>query len=278
MFELRLVDLAAQQAAEAALAAAIASASSALTLAPIPPHLRLGAGAKHSRSRPLSAPAASARTALAAAGAASTDAAAAGGVLGGGAGAGGGSGRNTGSGGSAGGLAAGLSMLQSSLADLPTLGSEGVLASVRVKDGRLVGTQGLARELRKQHGTRVPYKVKGTAGRAQSLLVHIITQCIAALRTSMLLGQIDIAAGCCLQHPASGRQLPSGSLVVDKAQGRQAGRQSTFAFAGNRAPLKEATYHLVAAVACKPLLPAESGLVAAAQALLPGWQLTSVLL
>jgi hypothetical protein len=62
--------------------------------------------------------------------------------------------------GSAGGVAAGLEMLWSDLANCPALGAQGVLASVRVKDGRLVGTQGLARELRKQHGTRVPYKVR----------------------------------------------------------------------------------------------------------------------
>jgi hypothetical protein len=50
-------------------------------------------------------------------------------------------------------------MLRSDLAHCPALGAAGVLASVRVKDGRLVGTQGLARELRKQHSTCVPYKV-----------------------------------------------------------------------------------------------------------------------
>jgi hypothetical protein len=62
--------------------------------------------------------------------------------------------------GSAGGVAAGLEMLWSDLANCPALGAQGVLASVRVKDGRLVGTQGRARVLRKQHGTRVPYKVR----------------------------------------------------------------------------------------------------------------------
>jgi hypothetical protein len=63
-------------------------------------------------------------------------------------------------------VAAGLELLQADLANCPTLGSEGVLASVRVKDGRLVGTQGLVKQLRKQQGTRVPYKVRrgGAAG------------------------------------------------------------------------------------------------------------------
>jgi hypothetical protein len=50
-------------------------------------------------------------------------------------------------------------MLQEGLADCPALGTEGVLATVRIKSGRLVGTQGLARKLRKQHSTHVPYKV-----------------------------------------------------------------------------------------------------------------------
>jgi hypothetical protein len=52
-------------------------------------------------------------------------------------------------------------MLQAGLADCPALGTEGVLASVRIKNGRLVGTQGLAKKLRKQHGMHVPYKVGG---------------------------------------------------------------------------------------------------------------------
>ena len=61
-------------------------------------------------------------------------------------------------------VAAGLELLQADLANCPTLGSEGVLASVRVKDGRLVGTQGLVKQLRKQQGTRVPYKVRRGGG------------------------------------------------------------------------------------------------------------------
>lgn len=166
-FELRLVDLQAQQAAEAALAAAIASTSSALPIAPIPEHLRLAPGGMHvSRStikklrpafapsgaqRPASAPtaAAAARVAVPTAGAdiGSHSAAATTGAP---------------APASAASVIAGLDMLQAGLADCPALGKEGVLASVRVKGGRLVGTQGLAKELRKQHSTRVPYKVGST--------------------------------------------------------------------------------------------------------------------
>jgi hypothetical protein len=56
-------------------------------------------------------------------------------------------------------VAAGLDILQVGLADCPAMGKEGVLASVRVRDGRLVGTQGLAKQLRQQHNMSVPYKV-----------------------------------------------------------------------------------------------------------------------
>lgn len=70
-------------------------------------------------------------------------------------------------------VAAGLELLQADLANCPTLGSEGVLASVRVKDGRLVGTQGLVKQLRKQQGTRVPYKVR--RGRAAGHSMHAST-------------------------------------------------------------------------------------------------------
>lgn len=58
-------------------------------------------------------------------------------------------------------VAAGLDLLQAGLADCPAMGAEGVLASVRVKNGRLVGTQGLAKHLRQQHNMSVPYKVTG---------------------------------------------------------------------------------------------------------------------
>lgn len=70
-------------------------------------------------------------------------------------------------------VAAGLDLLQAGLADCPAMGAEGVLASVRVKNGRLVGMQGLAEQLRQQHNVSVPYKVtcadQGTSGLSQQV-------------------------------------------------------------------------------------------------------------
>lgn len=173
-FELRLIDLQAKQAAEAALAAAIASASSALPIAPIPEHLRLGAGGMHvgrgaSSRRPASAPPRAHRPVpVSDASSAAAAAAAAAAVPAAGEGAGGSQGAAAAGGPLGASVAAGLDLLQAGLADCPAMGAEGVLASVRVKNGRLVGTQGLAEQLRQQHNVSVPYKVtcadQGTSG------------------------------------------------------------------------------------------------------------------
>jgi hypothetical protein len=137
-FEMQLIDLEAQKAADAAVASAIA-ATSALTATAATPALPAPADSVGAL-QPSAARAAGAGSADEALLAAAVAAAAVANV--------------------------GQKPPESfggSLADAPALGQHGVLASVRVSNGRAMGTLGLERELQNSRQAKVPRKVSATA-------------------------------------------------------------------------------------------------------------------
>lgn len=133
-FELQLVDLAAQRAADAAFATAVAASSASAAANELTPARRNpsttgapAAAASCATTQPATSTLPDGDGLLDAAAAAAGFAAAAGPGLGG----------------------------------LPALAQHGVLASVRVKDGRALGTLGYERELRRQRHASVPGQGSG---------------------------------------------------------------------------------------------------------------------
>jgi hypothetical protein len=150
-FELQLIDLAAQRAADAAFATAIAASSAMAATAERTqaPHnsratgMATGTAARPNSSsgRTVTPPSSGQAAAVSAASAADEDAASSTLLY-------------------AAAAAAGFAAAAGSgLGDLPTLAQHGVLASVRVKDGKALGTLGYERELRRQRHASVLRRV-----------------------------------------------------------------------------------------------------------------------
>jgi hypothetical protein len=136
-FELELVDLAAQRAADAAFATAIAATSAIAATAEHAPARRNSSASTTGTKTPSKHGDTAAVPTAAAAAAPDEDE-----ML------------------NAAAVAAGFAAAAGpGLGSLPTLAQHGVLASVRVKDGKALGTLGYERELRRQRHASVPRRV-----------------------------------------------------------------------------------------------------------------------
>lgn len=155
-FELQLIDLAAQRAAEAACASSMATASCAAAIAGQPDCHKAGSGRAGAATavRATDSPEAEGATTAAAAAAVGSSEAE---VLA-----------------AAAAAAAGCSTAgEPCIGSLPVLGTQGVLASVRVKDGKALGTLGYERQLRMQRRASVPRKVGAYMGLLSTALAAV---------------------------------------------------------------------------------------------------------